>query len=200
MGTDVSEDIISECKKFKKDAQETLYRLYAPKLKAVCIRYCKIRSDAEDVLHEGFMKIFMNIEQYKGNGSFEGWMKRVVINTAISHFNKSNSKWINHIQIDENFPDQEDNNGDDNYINIIKNTCFTEEEMLETINSLPDGYRIIFNLFVLEGLKHKEISQLLKISESTSKSQLVRSRKMLQKRLYELALSKNKSHNTVLHG
>jgi len=194
---DIGEEIISGCKNFRKEAQEALYKFYAPKLKGICLRYSNQKAEADEVLHEGFMKIFMRIEKYKGEGSFEGWMKKIMINTAINHFNKNKAYQLKFQLNNDDFPENKDETespDDDSHNNVIENADLSKEEILEAVKSLPDGYRIIFNLYVIEGLKHREIAQLLNINEGTSKSQLVRSRKMLQKKLYELALSKNKKY------
>ena len=197
---EIDEELISGCKKFRREAQEALYKLAAPMLKAICMRYSNDIYEAEDSLHEGFMKIFVKIDQYKGNGSFEGWMKKIILNSAINNYNKKRLKLINHDQITDDYPETESEEENDISISnnlkyTIQNTEFTNDEMNEAINALPQGYRVVFKLFAIEGLKHGEIANILKIKESTSKSQLVRARKLLQKKLYELAISKINQEN-----
>jgi len=189
--------IIDGCRKYNRRAQKELYLKYAPLLRGISIRYSRNYSEAEDILQDGFLKIFSNIKQYSGKGSFEGWMKRIVINTAINHYNQSIRD--SHYDIDEIKETDIDNDETDNNEDIrgaVTNTEFTREDILNVVNELPDGYRMVFNLYVMEDLTHKKIAEMLDISESTSKSQLSRARKIIQKKLFDL--SKNKSRSPVL--
>ena len=172
------EQIIFKCKQNDRKAQKMLYDKYASVMLGICMRYVKERAEAEDVMQDGFLKIFLKINQYSGKGSFEGWMKRVMVNTALSNYRK-NLKHYNHLDVDEV-----------NDLNLQDGTYtdaeYTKEELFNIIKELPDGYRVVFNLFAIEGYKHKEIGEMLKIDVATSKSQFSRARKLIQKKLLKL--------------
>jgi RNA polymerase sigma-70 factor (ECF subfamily) len=144
--------------------------MFAPKLMAVSVRYSRSFEEAEDILQDSFFKIFTNLSEFEFQGSFEGWMKRVVINTALKmkqrKYYNSETIGISDINAETISPD------------IIE--TLTEEELIKIIGELPEGYRIVFNLHAIEGFSHKEISSILQIEESTSRSQLFKARKMLQ--------------------
>lgn len=168
------ETLISECLKNNRIAQKELYDKFASTLMGICIRYTNSREDAEDVLIEGFTTIFHKLEMYKGEGSFEGWMKRIMVNTAISHF-RQNSKYRFHQDIDDVFD-----------ISKKQETVIEQMEakrILQLVNTMPEGYRVVFNLYAVEGFNHREIGEMLNIAEGTSKSQFSKARKWLQKRL-----------------
>ncbi len=196
-------NIITGCKKYKKKYQLLLYRKYAPVLGAICERYASSKNEANDLLQEGFLKIFANIKTYKEQGSFEGWMKRIVINNSISYLKKKNKRALMFYQINENidgFHEEENVNLGENMTNTdfkstIYNSGLTKEEILNVVNELPDGFKAIFNMYTFDGFKHKEIANMLGISVNTSKSQLARARKQLQGRLYELSAHKIKNDN-----
>lgn len=166
--------LIQECLKNNRIAQKQLYDKYSSKLMGVCIRYTNSKEDAEDVLIEGFTTIFQKLSMYKGDGSFEGWMKRIMINTSISHF-RTNSKYRFHQDIEEvhNEIEKQDT--------IIEK--METQRIMKLVNSMPEGYRIIFNLYAVEGYTHREIAEQLGLSEGTSKSQFSKARKWLQNRL-----------------
>ncbi|MCF8229051.1 MAG: RNA polymerase sigma factor [Bacteroidales bacterium] len=170
-------ELIRKCVQNDSEAQEKLYKLYAPKMFGVCLRYAKNHMEAEDVLQEGFIKVFVHLKDYRNEGSLEGWIRRTIVNTAINFYRKS-IKSSKDIDID----DVEISNADDETVLDQLST----RELLDAIRELPDGYRIVFNLNVLEGYTHKEIGQMLNLSENTSKSQLSRARQVLQKRLKNL--------------
>ncbi|HRS53934.1 MAG TPA: sigma-70 family RNA polymerase sigma factor [Bacteroidales bacterium] len=171
------QDLINRCINNDPVAQELLYRRYASKMFGVCMRYAANKMEAEDILQEGFIKIFTNLSKYRGEGSFEGWIRRTMVNTAINHYYK-NIKFLQDIDIDEvdivNFFDQD----------AISN--LSEAELLKLIQELPEGYRMVFNLYVIEGYSHKEIAEQLGITENTSKSQLSRARAALQNKIRKL--------------
>ena len=187
--------IIAGCRKFEKDAQKVLYEKYVATFRAICKRYTSDVDEANDLLHDCFIKIFMNIEQYKGSGSFEGWLKRIIINASINWY-KVNKK-TQHYNLDDvkepvayeddNLDNEEDNN---DVKTTIMNADFTKEEILQAVNQLPEGFKLVFNLYVFEDYKHKEIAEELNIDINTSKSQLSRARKLLQKKLMELCKNK----------
>jgi len=190
------ERIIAGCRKFEKGAQKALYEKYVAVFRAICKRYTSDVDEANDLLHDCFIKIFMNINQYTGIGSFEGWLKRIIINTAISRC-KANKIKMQHYNIDdieepvayeEEKPDPNEENNDVKA--TIMNADFAKEEILHAVNQLPNGFRLVFNMYVFENYKHKEIAEELNIDINTSKSQLSRARKLLQKKLMELCKNK----------
>lgn len=192
----ISNKTISECKKNNKEAQKEIFEKYAPQVLATCIRYVKEKTIAEDILQETFITVFLKISQYKGTGALGGWIKKIAVNNALMHLRESKkniltdeTEFFIEIETPEN---QEENDLDiDNKKQIIESADFSSSEMLECIGLLPKGFRTIFNLYALEGYKHKDIAKLLDISIGTSKSQLLRARKKLQDILYEKALKKN---------
>jgi RNA polymerase sigma-70 factor (ECF subfamily) len=171
-------DIISRCIKKDRNAQKILYEHYSHRLMGMCLRYTGNRTEAEDVLQEGFVKIFANISSFEGRSSLYGWMKKVIINTAITLFHR-NLKHQHHMDVDdlrEKTPDNSDSS----------DAQFSTEELLEVIASLPPGYRMVFNLYAIEGFKHKEIAKQLEIDVNTSKSQYSRAKKLIQLKLEHL--------------
>ncbi|HBF87106.1 MAG TPA: hypothetical protein DDX39_00580 [Bacteroidales bacterium] len=171
-------EVIAGCIKCNRKAQKMLFDKFSPVLFAICLRYSKSREEAEDVLQEGFVKIFSNIKQFKGEGSFEGWLKRIMINTAISNYRNS-LKYYYHEEV-ENVSEEIANEEEPDYE-------YSMNDLMQLINELPDGYRVIFNMYVIEEYKHKEIAEILDIDVGTSKSQFSRAKKMLQKKLVELS-------------
>ncbi|MBK0401543.1 sigma-70 family RNA polymerase sigma factor [Adhaeribacter sp. BT258] len=145
---------------------------------AVCSRYAKTRFEAEDVFHEAFVKVFKNIHTYQ-SGSFEGWMKRIFVNTAINNY-RQNKKHYNH---DEFGVEHDFSSETDSVISGI-----STQELLDIVNQLPEGYRLVFNMFAVEGYTHKEIGELLGIAEGTSKSQLAKAKQLLKKLLSTYSL------------
>jgi RNA polymerase sigma-70 factor (ECF subfamily) len=174
------EEIIEGCKKKKRYYQEILYRRFAPKMYGVCLSYAKNREQASDILHDSFLKIFRNIDSYKKHGSFEGWIRRIVTNTAIDHVRKKDK---NIPLINDEIPDIEDT--EEESLSIGMN------ELQEQVARLPEGARIIFNLYTLEGMTHHEIATKLNITVGTSKSQFSRARQILQVWLKELISQKD---------
>lgn len=175
------QEIIKRCIKNDRSAQKDLYKKYAAIMMALCMRYTGNRAEAEDVLQEGFLKIFLNMKDYAGTGSFEGWMKRIIINTAITHYHKN----LKHNMLEDIELVQKKHIVDQEYNDLD----FSHEELMGVISTLPDGYRMVFNLFAIEGYKHKDIAEMLKIDINTSKSQFSRARKLIQKKLEELKAS-----------
>ncbi len=173
------EQLIKGCVKNDRKAQKALFDKYASVLLGVCARYAHDIAEAEDILQEGFVKIYTRIKQYSGSGSFEGWMKRVMVNTALSHL-RQNAKHFYHQDVTE--ISENKINDDTNY-----DADFSEKEILSIVNKLPDGFRVVFNLYAIEGYKHKEIAEMLGIDIGTSKSQYSRAKKIIQKQLELLA-------------
>ena len=168
-------DLISACRKQHARAQRALYERYAPAMLGLCSRYIKGELEAEDVMINGFMKVFSKIGSFEGKGSFEGWMKRIMINEALSFLRKNKSMYLEtDIEAADSQPDFDK-----------LTTTLETKDLLKMIEELPSGYRTIFNLYAIEGYSHKEIGELLGINENTSKSQLSRARMHLQRKLLE---------------
>lgn len=172
------EQVISDCKKNKRKAQVILYNHYAPMLLSICLRYVADTSEAEDILQDGFLKIFRSIKDFEGKGHFENWMKKIVINTAITNFHKEKKHYYH--------DDVDDVNDSDFQDNITPDSIFEAQELRNLLKKMPEGYRMIFNLYAIEGYKHREISEILKIDESTSKSQYLRAKKWIVKEMKKL--------------
>lgn len=170
-------EIIEGCKKQNRKAQKMLYDRFSSKFLGVCMRYAKDKLEAEDILMEGFLKIYERIDQYNFSGSFEGWMRRIIVNTAISNYRK-NLKHYNHSNIEDIYEYEQDISNSD--------VEFSMEEMLLVIQSLSPGYRMVFNLYAIEGYPHKEIAEMLGIDIATSKSQYSRAKKIVQYRLTQI--------------
>ncbi|MCF8298505.1 MAG: sigma-70 family RNA polymerase sigma factor [Saprospiraceae bacterium] len=166
-------EIISGCIKEKSKSQEELFNRFSSKMFGVCRYYAKDYTEAEDILHDGFMKVFKNINQFKGSGSFEGWMRRVFVNTALERYRKKSFMY----PIEDVYETENDINIDEITSNLAAN------DILELIRELSPKYRMVFNLYAIEGYSHKEISKKMGISEGTSKSNLARARGILQKKV-----------------
>ena len=163
---------ITGCIKGDRNAQNGLYEKYSPKMLAVCFRYSKSREEAEDVLLEGFMKVFTNIQNFKSEGSFEGWIRKIMVNTALAKY-RNKSGMLNAVNIEKvkiNYLSSEDITSDVN-----------AKDLIRMIQCLPPSYQMVFNLYAFEGMKHREIAQELGISEGTSKSNLSDARAILQR-------------------
>ena len=170
--------VVEACKKGSRKARAKLYKTYAPVLLGICLRYAKNKSEAEDILHEGFIKIYTKIHQ-TGKGSFEAWMKMVVKNEALQYLRKQVSLNKRHERYEK---DSEGENIEDDNLSLKD---ISANQILEMIQELPSGYRLIFNLYVFEEKSHREIAEIMNISEGTSKSQFSRAKKQLQKRITE---------------
>jgi len=165
------EELIDQCKKGKRHAQEQLYRRYSGVLFGICLKYSRNKTEAEDNLHDSFMTIFDKIEQFKARGSFEGWLKRITVNTVLQKYRKEEHLNI----VSENTEEQVEI--DSAYATI------SIETLLQYIQELPNKYRMTFNLYVLDGYSHKEISALVGTSTGTSKSNLARARIILKEKI-----------------
>jgi RNA polymerase sigma-70 factor (ECF subfamily) len=169
-------ELIEGCRRQNRQAQQALYELYSGKMYALCCRYVKDKMEAEDVLVVAFTKIFERIHQYKGDGSFEGWIRRVMVNESLGFLRKNKNMYVEtDIEAAEREP---------NYEQL--DSALEAEDLMKLIEGLPTGYRVVFNLYAIDGYSHQEIGEQLGISENTSKSQLSRARVLLQKRLLEL--------------
>ena len=166
--------IIKGCIAGDRASQRRLYDLYAPKMMGVCLWYARNREEAEEVLQDGFVRVFTYIHTYKGQGSFEGWIRKIVVNAALLKYrNKSKLRAIVEYNAEEH-----DIKESDTVLEMLD-----AKELIKLVQTLSPGYRMVFNLYVLEGLKHREIAELLGISEGTSKSNLADARLILQKAL-----------------
>lgn len=174
---DLSEQqTIALCKQGNRAAQKVLYESLSPKMFAICLRYMGDRELAEDTLQEGFVTLFSKLETYSGEGSFEGWARKIFVNTALMSLRKNDVlKQSGEIETAWNVTSEE--------TTAIQNISY--KELMKMIAGLPPGFRTVFNMFVIEGYNHKEISDALGISEATSRSQLQRARVMLQKKIKE---------------
>ena len=158
-------------------AQKRLYDLLAPKMFPVCMRYIGDRVQAEDLLQEGFITLFTRLDSYKGEGSFEGWARKIFVTTALMSLRKKDAlKMSDDLEAARGIKAET--------VNQVQNIGY--KELMELVMSLPDGFRTVFNLYVIEGYSHKEIGEMLGISEITSRSQLSRARIILQNRIKEL--------------
>ncbi len=171
-------ELVTACRQGERLAQRALYERYAGKMFAVCLRYVRQRADAEDMLADGFMKVFTHIKNFKEAGSLEGWVRRIMVNECLSYLRKERMIYME--------------NSHDEFIQISENYDHSvqmhADELIELIQNLPTGYRTIFNLYAIEGYTHKEIAEMLNINENTSKSQLSRARALLQKQLASQAV------------
>ncbi len=171
------EELRGLCIKGDGNAQNELYRRYAPKLWGVCLRYAKNRMSAEDILQEGFIRIFTYLDKFENKGSFEGWMRRTMVNTAINYYKKflSTSREAEY---------HEYMSGKTLAADAL--SSMSHQELLKLIQQMPNGYRTVFNLYIIEGYSHKDIAEKLNISENTSKSQLSRARGFLQAKIRKI--------------
>lgn len=166
--------LVNECAKGNSKAQRALFDKFAPKMLAVCQRYLRNNQEAEDVLQDGFVKVFQKIVDFKMEGSLEGWIRRIVVNTALDTIRK-NKKLLDDVQVEE----------------VQYKVSFTDHQfdgmdlaqLMKLINEMPDGYRVVFNMFAIEGYSHKEIADTLGVTENTSKSQYSRARAFLRTQL-----------------
>jgi RNA polymerase sigma factor (sigma-70 family) len=163
-------DLIVGCLDGNRRMQEELYKRYSPKMYAVCLRYAGVAEEAQDVLQEGFIKVFKKMDSYRGDGSFEGWMRRVFVNTAIEHFRRK--RYMMPVT------EKEENSIEGKYVSALDE--LGAKDIMALVQDLSPGYRTVFNMYVVEGYTHKEIAEMLGISEGTSKSQLSRAKVILQ--------------------
>lgn len=167
-------ELIEGCKRKKNYYYKILYNRFSPVLYAICIRYLKNRDEALDCLQDGFIEIYNCIENYRGEGSFEGWIKRLQVNVCLMYLREKRK--IQYEKLTDDFLNKQ-------YEDFEISTQLSIQTVLKAINCLPYGYKTIFNLYVIKGYSHKQISKSLRISEGTSKSQLARAKKLLRKEL-----------------
>jgi RNA polymerase sigma factor (sigma-70 family) len=169
-------DLMEGCKAGNRQMQEMLYKQTASKMLAVCMRYAKDRMEAEDVLQMGYVKIFQKVKEYRGEGSFEGWIRRIMVNTAIESYRK-NLRTLSIVPIEDAY-EQPSQSFDYSSLGM--------QDLMKVIQKLADGYRMVFNMYIIEGYSHKEIAETLGITEGASKSQLSRARAILQQEIIKM--------------
>ena len=163
-------DLIRGCLEDNRRMQEELYCRFSPRMYAVCLRYAGNAEEAEDILQEGFIKVFKKLDSFRSEGSFEGWVRRIFVNTAIEHFRRK--RYLMPVT------EKEEKTIEGKYISVLDELA--EKDILSLVQELSPGYRTVFNMYVVEGYTHKEIADMLNISEGTSKSQLSRAKVILQ--------------------
>lgn len=168
------EELVERCVRKEPQAQEYLFKYFSGKMLGLCSRYADSLEEAEDIMQDAFVKVFQKIDTFKGNGSLEGWMKRIMVNTALDAFRK-NKNFRHNIDIETIEYTSE------TYQHVLES--LGAKDLLNLMKSMPKGFRTVFNLYAIEGYAHKEIADLLEITESTSKSQYSRARVYLQKML-----------------
>ncbi|MBK8723460.1 MAG: sigma-70 family RNA polymerase sigma factor [Saprospiraceae bacterium] len=171
----VTSELIEKCKQFDRKAQKELYENYSKQMLGVCRRYVVRVDEAEDVMIEGFYKVFSQLHQFSGVGNFEGWMRKIMVNESLMHLRKEHAlKYAN--ELTHNHQQAE------NYDVVAE---INSHEILELLDSLSTGYRTVFNLYIIEGYKHQEIAEMLGISENTSKTQLMMAKEKMKKLILE---------------
>ncbi|RYY66855.1 MAG: sigma-70 family RNA polymerase sigma factor [Chitinophagaceae bacterium] len=163
-------DLVEGCRQGDRKLQKELYERFAPKMFGVCLRYAGATEEAEDILQEGFVKVFNKIGSFRGEGSFEGWIRRIIVNTAIEHFRRKTYL--------QPVTEREEETMESDYLSVLDSLA--EKDIIGLVQQLSPGYRSVFNMYVVEGYTHKQIGELLGISEGTSKSQLSRAKAILQ--------------------
>lgn len=175
-------ELIAGCLRQDRPCQEALYKRFYGKMLGVTMRYARDRDEARDMLQEGFIKVFSSISNFSGKGSFEGWVRRIVVNTSIDHLRKNKHEYMIVSTVhsrDGDLPDAVEEADENELLQL------SEEQLIACIQQLSPAYRAVFNLYVMENLPHKEISERLGISEGTSKSNLAKARYQLKKILYQ---------------
>jgi RNA polymerase sigma-70 factor (ECF subfamily) len=167
-------DLIKACLARDRSSQRKMYEIYGPAMMGLCLRYCQTREEAEEVLQDGFVQMFKNLGQFQFRGSFEGWLRRIMINCALQRY-RGKLNDFKHVPLKDQ--------GDFHYEESDLVDRLSEKELIKLIQTLPPGYRMVFNLYVFDGLKHKEIAELLHVTEGTSKSNLSDARQILKRQL-----------------
>jgi RNA polymerase sigma factor (sigma-70 family) len=162
--------LIENCINGNRKSQKEMYDMFSSKMFAICLRYAKNQMDAEDILQDAFVKLFTNLYKFRGEGSFEGWVRRIFVNTAIEHLRRNNVKFTDSDGIENAIADKQTSALD----------CLYEKDLIKTSMKLSEGYRTVFTLYAVEGYSHKEIAKKLGITESTSKSQFSRAKAILR--------------------
>lgn len=177
MGNTYDQHLIDSCKRGDRASQKVLYDSLAPKMFSICIRYIGDRTAAQDVLQDGFVTLFSKLDSFKGEGSFEGWARRIFVTTALMELRKKDAlKMSEELEVVRGVKAET--------VGQVENISY--RELMSLVTSLPPGFRTVFNLYAIEGYSHKEISQMLEITETTSRTQLRRARLWLQDKIKSL--------------
>ncbi|MDA9555212.1 RNA polymerase sigma factor [Pelobium sp.] len=179
------EDVVKGCQDGNRKYQEVLYQTTSSKMLGICMRYAKDQFEAEDMMQTGFVKVFKKINDYRGEGSFEGWMRRIMVHTSIEFYRK-NLRTLNVVDIDETYDHEASTAFDISNLNV--------KDLMRLVQNLSSGYRMVFNMYAIEGYSHKEIAEELGITEGASKSQLSRARAILREQVLKLEGYKNESN------
>ncbi|MCJ8209438.1 sigma-70 family RNA polymerase sigma factor [Mucilaginibacter sp. RS28] len=171
-----TEDLIRDCKAGSRKGQEMLYKQFAGKMLGVCMRYAVDKMEAEDMLQNGFVRVFQKINDYRGEGSFEGWVRRIMVHSSIEYYRKHH-KMMQVVEQDE-LPEQA--------VNASATANLDARDLMALIQKLSPGYRMVFNLYAIEGYSHKEIADIMGITEGASKSQLSRARAILKEQVIKM--------------
>ena len=165
--------LVNKCKAGERKAQELLYKQFAAKMLGVCMRYATDRMEAEDMLQNGFIRVFQKMSDYRGEGSFEGWVRRIMVHSSIEYYRKHH-KMMQAVDMDEH---------DEPSVDPVAMANLDAKDLITLIQQLAPGYRMVFNLYAIEGFSHKEIGEIMSISEGASKSQLSRARAILKEQV-----------------
>jgi RNA polymerase sigma-70 factor (ECF subfamily) len=172
------QELIFGCKLKDTSARKKLYERYAPAMLGICVRYVDEKETARDLLHEGFIKVFTKIDSYSGAGSFEGWMRKIFVTSALEYL-RSSKTFLGAVHLDD-YDEKLDSHTED----VVEK--LSAEEIIQCINELPVGFKTVFNLYAIEGYSHTEIAKMLNIQEASSRSQFARARYMLQTKIQKL--------------
>ncbi len=179
------DSLLEGCKRGERKAQEMLYRKLASPMMGVCMRYAKDKQEAEDILQMGFVKVFNKVADFRSDGSFEGWIRRIMVNMAIETYRKNLRTLINVVDIDEVYDQPQ---------TTFDMSGLETKDLLNLVQELSNGYRLVFNMYVIEGYSHKEIGAALGMTEGASKSQLSRARAILRDKIIKMEGSNYESH------
>ncbi len=171
------EELVKRCKSGERKAQEALYKQFASKMLGVCMRYAVDKMEAEDMLQNGFIRVFEKMGDYRGDGSFEGWVRRIMVHSSIEYYRKHH-KMMQLVEIEES--------GSEPSVNSLALTNLGTKDLLALIQKLSPGYKIVFNLYAIEGYSHREIAGMVGITEGASKSQLSRARTILKEQIVKM--------------
>ncbi|RRA99022.1 RNA polymerase sigma factor [Larkinella rosea] len=180
LGYSTEAQLITALQRADSRAQKALFERYSSKMLTICVRYVSNRYEAEEILMDGFMRVFEKIGQYKSEGSFEGWIRRIMVNESLMYLRR-NKQWKAEIALEDALPEADTSVADQDLM---------AEDLLNLLEQLPSGYKTVFNLYAIEGYSHAEIAESLGITESTSKSQLHRARALLQRLVAQLDVKK----------
>ena len=171
------DELVTRCKANERKAQELLYKQFASKMLGVCMRYATDRMEAEDMLQNGFIKVFQKMEDYRGDGSFEGWIRRIMVHSSIEYYRKYH-KMVQLVDVEH----AESHTS----VDALATSKLAANDLMALIQQLAPGYRIVFNLYAIEGYSHREIAEIAGISEGASKSQLSRARAVLKEQIIKM--------------